>query len=142
MAADITQLPAAPAHQVCAMCPLQQLIPELLERIAELEKRNAELEARLARYENAHTPPSLQEKRQTKPGSNPPGRPKGYKGSTRPTPEPDRIIGVTLEECPSCHSPLGEPVQVESRIIEEIPEPQPITVTEFRLSPLRLPHLR
>jgi len=29
---------------------------------------------------------------------------------------------------------LGEPVKVESRIIEEIPEPQPITVTEFRLA--------
>jgi transposase len=105
-----------------------------LERIAELEKRNAELEARLARYENAHTPPSLREKKQAKPGSNPPGRPRGYKGSTRPTPEPERVVEVMERECPHCHSLLGEPVKLESRIIEEIPMPRPISVTEFRLA--------
>ena len=109
------------------------MIDSLNKRVMELEKRNAELEARLAKYENAHTPPSLREKR-VKPKSCSPGRPKGYKGSTRPTPEPDETMDVTIDECPNCHSLLGEPVKVESRIIEDIPEPMPITVTEFRLA--------
>ncbi len=99
----------------------------------ELEKRNSELEARLAKYENAHTPPSQREKR-VKPKSGSPGRSKGHKGITRPTPEPERTVDVTIDECPTCHSLLGEPVKVESRIIEEIPEPMPITVTEFRIA--------
>ncbi len=124
------------------MCSLHQLVPELLERIAELEKRNAELEARLAKYENAHTPPSLQRTRTSKPKSNSPGRPQGHKGSTRPTPVPERIVGATQEECPNCHSVLGSPVKIESRIIEEIPVPKPIIVTEFRLAHYDCPSCR
>lgn len=102
--------------------------------VLELSETVAELEAILARYENAHTPPSLKEKNKVKPKSSSPGRRKGYEGSTRPTAEPERIIGVTLEECPHCHSPLEEPIKIETRTIEEIPEPQPITVTEFRVA--------
>ncbi len=102
--------------------------------VYELSEKVAKLEARLAKYENAHTPPSRQEKNKVKPKFNSPGRPKGYEGSTRPTAEPERIVGVTLEECPNCHSILGNPVKIESRIIEEIPVPKPITVTEFRLA--------
>jgi len=134
MAVDITQVSASLANHACMACPLQQLVSELLERIAQLEKRNAELEARLARYENAHTPPSLQKKKPVKPKSNSPGRPRGHKGRTRPTPEPEKNIDVTLGECPHCHSLLDEPVKVESRIIEEIPEPRAMTVTEFRVA--------
>ena len=101
--------------------------------VFELSEKVAELEARLAKYENAHTPPSLREKR-VKPKSSSPGRPKGHKGSTRPIPEPEETKDVTIDECPNCRSLLGEPVKIESRIIEEIPEPHPITVTEFRLA--------
>jgi len=110
------------------------LIDSLNKMVMGLEKRNSELEARLAKYENAHTPPSLQKTKSVKHKSNSPGRPKSYKGSTRPTPEPERIIGVTLEECPHCHSPLEEPIKIETRTIEEIPKPRPVRVTEFRLA--------
>jgi transposase len=141
MATTLAQLPAIPANQDCATCSLRQFVFELLERVeelekrnAELEKRNAELEARLAKYENAHTPPSLKEGNKVKSKSGSAGRPKGYEGSTRPTAEPERVIGVTMEECPKCHSVLGNPVKVESRIIEEIPVPKPIAVTEFRVA--------
>ena len=126
MAAALAQLPATPAGQDCVACSLRQFVFELLERVdelekrnAELEKRNAELEARLAKYENAHTPPSLREKKPAKSRPNSSGRPEGYEGSTRPTPEPERIVGVTAQECPRCRSPLGEPVRIESRIIED-----------------------
>lgn len=107
-------------------------MPELLERIADLE-------ARLAKYENAHTPPSQQDKKKTETRSNSPGRPKGHKGNTRPTPEPESTKDVTADECSHCHSLLGEPVKVESRIIEEIPEPKPVRVTEFRVAHYECP---
>ncbi len=125
-----------PANQACAACHLQQLVQELLERIAELEKRNAELEAKLARYENPHTPPSQREEKHAahKHGCSSPGRPRGYKGTTRQAPEPERTVEVTARECPRCHSPLGAPVKVETRVVEEIPEPQPVKVTEFRVA--------
>ena len=127
MTADITPLPAVPANQACAACPFPQMVFELLEKVAELE-------ARLARYENAHTPPSLKEKDKAGSKSGSLGRPKGYEGSTRETPEPERTVGVAAEECPKCHSILGSPVKVESRVIEEIPAPRPIMVTEFRVA--------
>jgi transposase len=50
---------------------------------------------------------------------------------TRPRAEPDEIVEVTVNQCPDCGALLGDPVATESRIIEEIPEPQPVKVTEF-----------
>jgi transposase len=127
MAVEITQVSSVPINPACTTCPFPQLV-------IELQKKVSELEARLAKYENAHTPPSLRETKRTRPKSKTLGRPKGYKGNTRPTPEPEETKDVTVEECPHCHSPLGEPVKVESRIIEDIPEPRAVKVTEFRLA--------
>jgi transposase len=98
----------------------------------------AELEARLARYENAHTPPSLRrggnrKKDQTEGEKGKPGQKKGHKGLTRQTAKPDKQIEVTKDLCPDCGSKLGSPFKIESKIIEEIPEPQPVTVTEYRI---------
>ena len=123
-----------PVNGRCEICLLQQLVSELLGRIVELEKKNSVLEARLAKYENAHTPPSLREKNKIKDKTWSPGRPKGYRGVTRPRPEPDKTIAVTEETCPRCHSSLGKPVRFESRLIEDIPEPKAITVNEFQIA--------
>ncbi len=131
MAAVLSSL----SSPVCASCSLQRLVPELLVRIAELEERNAELEARLARYENAHVPSSRLEKPSSSSKSNGKrGRPAGYEGSTRPVPVPDRVVDVTLDMCPRCRSSLGKPVRIESRVVEEIPLPSPVLVTEFRVA--------
>ena len=118
-------------------------VEELRLRVAQLEnenlqlmKRLLQLEQRLAAYENANTPPSKQRFRKKKEGesSGKLGRPPGAEGSTRPTPKPDEVVEVKREMCPSCHKPLGKPNFFETKTIEELPEPQPVKVTEYKLA--------
>jgi transposase len=52
---------------------------------------------------------------------------------TRQRSNPDKQIEVTRDCCPDCGTKLGSPFKIESKIIEEIPKPQPITVTEYRI---------
>jgi hypothetical protein len=83
------------------------LIQQKLARLDELEKRNAELEARLARYENAHTPPSLSGVHVSRVGGNKPGRKKGHEGSGRKTPESIQLcVSLKLKVCPNCGGKL------------------------------------
>lgn len=125
-----------------------EIIRQLREEIKLLKARIEQLERRLARYENPHTPPSLrrglggggqrpeEEETGEKKG---PGRPVGHEGTTRPLPEPDRRVEVALDRCPHCDTRLGVPVRTESRVVEEIPEPPPVTVTEFRVHHYQCP---
>jgi transposase len=118
---------------------------EQLKRENELLKAKvSELEARLAQYENAHTPPSLRhgrnrKKDQDKNNKGKPGQKIGHKGVTRPYVTPDRQVEVTADRCPDCGADLGSPFRTESKIIEEIPEPQPIIVTEYKIAHYRCP---
>lgn len=124
--------------EACPKC--RPLLERLLKHINFLEKQVHDLQHRLEKYENAHTPPSLKWKTtRKKSGGGKIGRPKGHEGVTRPQAEPDRVVDVQLKLCPHCKSRLGKPVRVESRIIEEIPEPQPVVVTEFRIHHYRCP---
>ncbi|MFB3765043.1 MAG: IS66 family transposase [Methanotrichaceae archaeon] len=105
-------------------------------RIEELETRLADLEARLAKYENCHTPPSLRRGGNRRNDQNEKGKlgqKKGHKGLTRPTAKPDKQVNVTRDRCPDCGAKLGSPFRIESKIIEEIPEPQPVIVTEYKI---------
>jgi transposase len=123
-----------------------ETIKQPQDRIEELERENellkakiSELEARLAQYENAHTPPSLRRDRNLKkdPDKNNKGKPGqkiGHKGVTRPYTAPDRQVEVTIDLCPDCGADLGAPFRIDSKIIEEIPEPQPIMVTEYKIA--------
>jgi transposase len=103
-----------------------------------LKIRIEELEKLIAIYENPHTPPSLKRggsgKNHKKNGGKKPGQKKGHKGVTRPRAEPDKQVDVTMGRCPYCDAELSNPVSVESRIIEEIPEPQPVIVTEYKIA--------
>ena len=131
-----------------------ELIELLQDEIEQLKRENAllkdyirELAAKLANYENPHTPPSLKrggnsKKSRDKNGGKKPGQKIGHKGVTRPPVEPDRRVEVTLDRCPHCDAELGDPVSVESKIIEEIPEPQPVIVTEFRIAHYTCPGCR
>jgi transposase len=118
---------------------------ERLKRENELLKAKIlELEARLAQYENAHTPPSLRRGRnrrrdQDKKNNGKPGQKIGHKGITRPHAKPDKQVDVTSDRCPDCGSELGAPFRIESKIIEEIPEPQPVIVTEYKIAHYRCP---
>jgi transposase len=131
-----------------------ETIKQPQDRIEELERENellkakiSELEARLAQYENAHTPPSLRRghNRKKDPDKNNKGRPGqkiGHRGVTRPYAAPDRLVEVTIDLCPDCGADLGAPFRIDSKIIEEIPEPQPIMVTEYKIAHYRCPCCR
>lgn len=76
----------------------------MLDKLASQEKQIAELEARLARYENAHTPSSMQWVHLGKVGGHKkPGRAKGHEGSGRKTPKDiDERKFLKLKACPHC----------------------------------------
>ena len=102
-------------------------------KMKQLEFKYTELERRLLAYENAHTPPSQDKRRYPKreKSNNKIGAPKGHKGTTRKQLEPTETKELHLDKCPCCQTKLGEPNRIQRRIIEEIPEPQPLRVIEF-----------
>ena len=112
---------------VCENC--REEFNEILKRVEELEKR-------LAAYENANTPSSrlrfppriinLDKKK--------PGQREGHDGMTRAKSIPTMSIELIEEKCPSCNYKLGGPFKTISKIIEEIPEPQPVAVTEYKIN--------
>ena len=116
-----------------------ELLTAKLSEIEPLKTRIQYLEAKLAQYENAHTPPSLRrgrnrKKDQDKNDKGKPGQKIGHKGVTRPYATPDRQVEVTMDRCPDCGTDLGAPFRIDTKIIEEIPEPQPIIVTEYKIA--------
>jgi len=126
---------------------LQEENARLNEKVRLLEVHIQELERRLAKYENAHTPPSIRRgffgngksEEKNNEEKKKPGRKEGHEGTTRPVPEPDRWIDVTLDKSPCCDAKLGSPSKTEMKIIEEIPEPQPVIVTGFRIAHYECP---
>lgn len=63
----------------------------------------------------------------------PPGRPQGHPGARRSAPPAiHRRVEHPLKRCPKCQSPLGAPSETRTRIIEDIPEVQPV-VTEHTI---------
>jgi transposase len=118
---------------------------QLKHEIKLLKKKISKPEARLAIYENAHTPPSLRRgrnRKKDKGNKGKPGQKKGHKGLTRPYATPDRQIEVTTDRCPDCGADLDSPFRIESKVIEEIPESQPIIVTEYKIAHYSCPCCR
>ena len=119
----------------CRNCQkLQEENTRLQEKIAILEQENTDLKRRLTVYENPHTPPSrrMYPTRRNSGGIRFPGRPRGHRGTTRPTPSPDMVAEPPRKErCEGCGSPLGEPCFVGHRIVEEISNPAPRQVIDY-----------
>jgi transposase len=118
----------------CQNCAkLQHENTRLQKELSKLEQENAELRRRLQAYENPHTPPSRRPYPTRKRGNGRrfPGRPKGHKGTTRPTPPPNQVIPPPpKEQCTGCGSKLGEPA-VGHRIVEEISNPAPRQIIDY-----------
>lgn len=121
---------------------LYKRIAELEKMVLELKKQNEELSNRLLAYENAHTPPSKQRFKKS-----PPNEPKGKLGAKvghekweRPQPTPTETIEHTETHCPKCNHQLGKSIKVDRKLVEDIPEPQPIIVTEHLISHYKCPH--
>lgn len=112
----------------------KEIIQKQQEVIENQQAVIEELEKRLSAYENAHTPPSQQRKYPKREKSNNKvGAPLGHKGVTRPTPKPNRFEKLELKKCPDCGKRLGRPRSIHKKIIEDIPEPQPLLITEFTI---------
>ena len=127
------------------MMDKDKIIRQLKRENESLKTCIKELEAKLAMYANAHTQPRLKrggkrKKDQNEGGGKKPGQKKGHKGVTRPPAKPDRHVEVTKDRCPDCGTELGDPFSVETRVIEEIPEPQPVIVTEYNIAHYTCPH--
>lgn len=113
----------------------------LLDKIEKLENHIKELEKRLSLYENPHTPPSRRPY-PTRPAGcsrGKPGQKKGHNGTTRPVAKPDRTIELTSGSCPYCGC-VPRFINVESRIIEDVPKIRQKTVTEFLISHYHCDH--
>jgi len=111
-----------------------KIIANQAKIIAERTKQIEELKAKLARYENPHTPSSAQrykKESKSKNSSKRRGAPNGHRGATRPTPEPDRVVEVTADQCDRCRSTNLEECGVEKQVTEEIPPPPKIEVIQF-----------
>lgn len=106
------------------------------EEFNKLVKRIEELEKKLSQYENSNTPSSRMRflPRILNPNKKKPGQKEGHEGTTRSKPIPTMSIELIEEKCPHCKSKLGKPFKTISKIIEEIPEPQPITITEYKIN--------
>lgn len=111
-------------HPACDKC--KPYFDALMAEIDTLKKR-------LAIYENAHTPPSRQRFPERKKPENQKkiGRPEGHPGSTRPVACPGKTVRLTAKKCPFCKSKDLKLVNIEKRIIEELPEPVKAMVLEF-----------
>jgi len=115
---------------------------DALERVKDLEKKLNKVTNKLKIYENPHTPPSIQtiKKKEENKSSKTDrtlkkrGAPKGHRGATRKKPEPDEIQHVTVKNCPKCNKKLGKPIRTETKIVEDLPPPQKIKVTQFELN--------
>jgi len=113
---------------------LEKEIKELKEENKKLKETVQTLEKRLKAYENPHTPPSKQrfKRNQGRGGSSSGkrGAPKGHKGATREQPIPTQTKVHRLKVCPHCGGKIIKLPEVLKKIIEDIPGPQPVEVTE------------
>jgi transposase len=102
----------------------------------ELVKIILELQKRLTAYENANTPSSRLRfpPRIISINKKKPGQKEGHKGATRNPAHPTMTLELIEEKCPHCKAKLGKPYKTTSKLIEEIPDPQPMEVTEYRIN--------
>ena len=121
----------------------EDVVPRLLATIAMLEARVADLERRLGlNSSNSGKPPSsdgLKKPRRTlslrEPSGRKPGGQKGHAGVTlRQTENPDATVDHLPEACPNCGDALvmADSIGHQARQVFDLPDPQPLLVTEHK----------
>jgi len=108
-----------------------EILNEMYEKYVELEK----LKKKLRRYENPHTPPSKEVKKNrcnfvSKTGLGV-GKKTGYKGATRKLSGPTNFINHFDNVCSQC-SKHNKPKKIKEKIYEEIPDPQPTRIIQAK----------
>lgn len=111
---------------------------ELIEHILGQYKRIEELEAKVRELEEkAKAEQKKRNERFAKPNAvkkrkRRPGQKLGHVGMTRATPDHiDEVIEETLCECPGCHHALGDAVDIEEHVQEDI-VPAHVRVRKYR----------
>src|SRR3954462_2343759 len=118
---------------------LQETIAVLLARVAELEHRlglNSSNSGKPPASDGLHKPRREPRTRSLRePSGKPPGGQKGHKGETlRQVADPNVTIDYYPEICGTCGLALtaAMPTRCSARQVFELPEPQPLIVTEHR----------
>lgn len=121
-----------------------EIIAKLMERVAELERQlglNSSNSGKPPSSDGLKKPPrttSLREASGRKPGGQ-----KGHPGSTlRRTEHPDVTIDHLPDRCPGCGEALGlaDSIGHQGRQVFDLPDPQPLRVTEHRAHDCRCRH--
>jgi transposase len=120
----------------CENCPVIRENERLKAENEELKGQNERLRHQLVIYKSACSQQRMQKfssrRRRERTELRYPGRPKGYLGTTRPYPKPDRVVEANgLDICPLCKGKLGHPFRIRRRIVEELGNPQPVEVIEY-----------
>ena len=109
---------------------------DLARKNIELEIKIKKVESKLSYYENPNSPPSddsiywrKQKKERKIENHSKPGQKDGHKGTTHSF-KPTRTINHTAKKCSKCGSKNIMQTTQQTRIIAEIPKPQPITATK------------
>ena len=107
----------------------EEILDELVDSKIELEK----LKKKLRRYENPHTPPSKEVRKNrcnfvSKTGLGV-GKKTGYKGATRKQKEPNDFIKSFDNVCSQCGK-HNTPRKIKTKIFEELPDPQPTKIIQ------------
>lgn len=108
---------------------------ELVEDVVDLIIENEKLKKKLRRYENPHTPPSKEVRKNrcnfvSKTGLGV-GKKTGYNGATRKLEEPTDFINCFDNVCLQCGK-HNRPKKIKEKIYEEISDPQPTKITKAK----------
>ena len=112
----------------------EELIEQILgqyKKIDELEAKVRELEEKVKADQKKRTE-KFAKGNTVKKRKKRPGQKIGHVGLTREVPDHiDEVIEETLQECPQCHHALGEAIEVEEQIQEDI-VPAHVRVRKYR----------
>ena len=104
---------------------------EILEDFYKEYVEKEKLKNKLRRYENPHTPPSKEVRKNrvnfvSQTGLSV-GKQTGYHGATRKQKDPTDFISCFDDVCSQCGN-HNKPKRVKSKVYEELPDPQPIKI--------------